>query len=143
MTEQIMLKSFSLNRILVLFTAAGFFFLLADAILEHAEILSQDLPAYIPVLFSGIGAITALLAAMKWNERWIRIVNMLFLASILVAMGGLYYHVGEEDDEAMTEETIEHEQKEKEKPPLAPLAFAGLAAVGLLGSTRKWTAETR
>jgi hypothetical protein len=36
-----------------------------------------------------------------------------------------------------------HEEKEKEKPLLAPLAFAGLAVVGLLGTARKWEAEVK
>jgi hypothetical protein len=71
------------------------------------------------------------------------LLNVFLLASFLVAAGGLYFHLAEEDEDEMTEEKMELEATEKEKPPLAPLAFGGLALVGLLGTARKWNAEVR
>jgi hypothetical protein len=68
--------------------------------------------------------------------------HIFLYATILVACLGLYYHIVEEEDEdELTAEQREHEAKEKDKPLLAPLSFAGLGAVGLLGTSRKWPAE--
>lgn len=137
-----MLKNYSLNRLLVLLTTLGFLFLTVDSLLEHWEILTQDLPAFIPVLFSAAGLVIGIMALRKWERQWIRRLHIFLYLSILVAGLGMYYHVLEEDDdEQTTAEQREHEQKEKEKPLLAPLSFAGLAAVGLLGTSRKWQAE--
>jgi hypothetical protein len=137
-----MLKDFSLNRMLVLFTAIGFFFFTIDSLLEHWEILGQDLPAIIPVAFSAFGAIIAGIAAFRWTAQWQRWLQLLFVASFLVSAAGLYFHVAEEDEEELgSAEKREHEEKEKDKPLLAPLSFAGLAALGLLGTSKRWRAE--
>jgi hypothetical protein len=138
-----MLKSYSLNRILALVAAGGFFFMMIDSTIEHWDILAEEWMAYIPILFSAVGAILGAIAVLKWNETWIRLLNVFLLASFLVAAGGLYFHLAEEDEDEMTEEKMELEATEKEKPPLAPLAFGGLALVGLLGTARKWNAEVR
>jgi hypothetical protein len=138
-----MLKEYSLNRILVLFTAVGFFFFLIDSLLEHWDILLQDLPAFIPVGFSALGACVAAMTAVRWNGQWIKWLQIVLCASFIVAGAGVYLHVGEDDEEEQaTAEKRDHESKEKEKPLLAPLSFAGLATLGLLGTSRKWKAET-
>lgn len=136
-----MLKSSSLNRLLVLFVAGGFLFLLVDSILEHLDILSQDIMAYTPVVFSAIGCVLSVLVVARWGDRWIRILHAFLFVSFIVSAAGLYFHLEEEDEEEMTAEKREHEEKEKDKPPLAPLSFAGLAMVGLLATSRKWHAE--
>jgi hypothetical protein len=138
-----MLKSYSLNRILALVAGGGFFFMMIDSTIEHWDILAEEWMAYIPILFSAVGAILGAIAVLKWNETWIRLLHVFLLASFLVAAGGLYFHLAEEDEDEMTEEKMELEATEKEKPPLAPLAFGGLALVGLLGTARKWNAEVR
>jgi hypothetical protein len=53
-----MLKNYSLNRLLVLLTTIGFLFLMIDSILEHWSIFSQDLPAFIPVMYEDFTATT-------------------------------------------------------------------------------------
>ncbi len=134
-----MFKDFTLNRLLCSFTSIGFAFLAIDSAIEHGEILSKEYWSIIPVAFGSLGAVLAGLAVMKWNERWIRILHIYLFVGFLVAGTGMFFHLTEDDeDEASTGMT---EQQEKDKPPLAPLAFAGLAAIGLLGTMRKWPAE--
>jgi hypothetical protein len=125
----------------VLFVSAGFLVLAADSIIEHVEILSQDIAAYIPIVFSVLGLVVSVAAFLRWSERWIRAPQVFLFAAFVVSAAGLYFHLEEEEGEEMTAEKREHEEKEKDKPPLAPLSFAGLAVVGLLATSRKWHAE--
>ena len=134
-----MLNNYSLNRILCLFASIGFLFLAVDSAIEHRDVLLKEPMSLVPVLFGALGAAIALIAILKWNESWIRILHMFLLVGFLVAGTGVYLHVREDDDEEKA--AVKTEQQEKEKPILAPLAFAGVALVGLLGTSRKWQAE--
>jgi len=137
-----MFKNYSLNRMLAVFTTVGFLFLMTDSIIEHWTAFSQELWSFVPVAFSAIGLLVGLLAVRHWKEQWIRRFHLLLLATFVVSAAGLYFHIAEEEGEdELTAEQREHEKKEKDKPLLAPLSFAGLAAVGLLGTSRKWQAE--
>jgi hypothetical protein len=138
-----MLKNFTLNRLLVLVVTAGFAALLVDSIVEHRDILTKELPSLIPIAFSAAGLALGAIAFIGWKQKWIRVLHVFLFAAFLVACGGVYFHLGDDDDEkaAATVERQDGEKKEKDKPLLAPLSFAGLAAVGLLGTARKWPAE--
>lgn len=137
-----MFKNYSLNRMLVLFTTFGFAFLLLDTTLEHWDMLKDEVMVYIPMIFSVIGVILGLAVTVQWKEKLIRYFQIFLIVSFIVAGAGVYFHVAEEKDEInLTEEKREHEENEKDKPLLAPFAFAGLAAVGLLGTARKWNSE--
>ncbi len=132
-----MLKHYTINRLLVLLVSFAFAFLAVDTLNEHWTIFYKELWAYIPVIFSIIGAAVGGYAFFKWNESAIKAFQIVLLASILVSAAGMYFHLKEEDDEEVaTEETTA-----KEKPPLASLSFAGVAVVGMLGTLRKWEAE--
>ena len=142
LSEILMFRNFSLNRLLVMLTAAGFLFLLIDSTLEHWDILTQDLLAFIPIIFSAFGLFVTAITVWQWNEYWIKRLHILLFVTLLIAPTGLYFHIIEEEDEELaTTEEREHEAKEKDKPPLAPLSFGGLAAVGLLGTSRRWKAD--
>jgi len=137
-----MLKNYSLNRLLVLLATAGFFFLTVDSLIEHWDILKQEVWAYVPIVFGAVGVLMGAWATVRWKEQCIRRFQVFLIASFVVAAAGLYFHWGEDEDEKQaTAEQREHEKNEKDKPLLAPLSFAGLAAVGLLGTTRKRQAE--
>jgi glucan phosphoethanolaminetransferase (alkaline phosphatase superfamily) len=141
--ETIMLKNFSLNRLLVFVVVLSFAFLMIDSFLEHKSVLTKEFMSFIPIVFSFIGLIIALIAALVWKERWIRLLHVFLMTGFLIAVAGVYFHVIEDDDEekVVTTESREPAQEEKEKPPLAPLAFGGVALIGLLGTSRKWHAE--
>ena len=136
-----MFMKFSLNRMLALVVAAGFLLLAVDSFIEHWTILGQDLPAWIPGTFGAAAFCIALYTVINWKDRSIRLLRYTLLAAIIVSCAGLYFHLGEDEEETRSAERMEHEAKEKEKPLLAPLSFAGVAAVGLLGTSRKWRAE--
>ena len=141
-----MLRHYSLNRMVVLCVTAGFAFLLADTFLEHRDILSREAWGYIPVIFSALALVVGIVTVARWKDSVIRLMHFVLIASVAVGLVGTYFHLREEDDDedkkpSATQQKGGDEEKEKEKSPLAPLSFAGLAAIGLLGTSRKWTAE--
>ena len=134
-----MLKNYSINRLLILLVGIGFAFLTVDSLLEHRDILMKEPMSFVPVVFSAFGAIVGILTTLAWNDQWIRTFQKFLLVSFLVAALGLYFHIKEDDDkETSTQKT---EQEQREKPLIAPLAFAGIAVFGLVGTKRKWPAE--
>ncbi len=134
-----MFKTFSINRLIALLVGAGFLFLTIECIVEHRDILIKEPTSLIPIAFSALGFIISALAVWQWKESRIRLLHLTLFATFLVAGAGVYFHVGEDKDEEQTEQNSK--EKEKDKPLMAPLAFAGLAAFGLLGTSRKWPAE--
>jgi len=139
-----MFKQLTLNKLLVLFTTFGFAFLLLDTTIEHWETFDEEIMVFIPLIFSLIGLTLGIIVFITWKEKFIYWFQILLFTSFIVAAAGLYFHIEEEDDETnLTEEKREHEENEGEKPLLAPLSFAGLAAFGLLGTMRKWEADIK
>lgn len=136
-----MLKNYSINRLLTLIVGIGFAFLTIDSLLEHWDILTKEPMSFVPIVFSALGAIAGILTVIAWSEKWIRSFQKFLFVSFLVAVLGLYFHIKEEDDKDSNSQKTEQEQKEKDKPLLAPLAFAGIAVIGLVGTKRKWPAE--
>ena len=137
-----MLKNYSLNRLLALAATIGFGFLLLDTTIEHWSILTKDAMTFVPLIFSVAGIVIGILAVIRWNEKWIRVLHIFLFVSFLVAGTGVYFHVHEDDDEKVgTAVQQAPEEKEKDKPLLAPLAFGGVACVGLMGTARKWKSE--
>jgi len=137
-----MLKNYSINRLLVFLTSISFIFLLADTTIEHWPIFKQEPMAFIPLVFCIAGAILGIFTVVNWKEKLIHWFQVLLFASFIVAIAGFYLHIESwEEQTNLTAEEIEHEANEKEKPLLAPLSFAGIAVIGLLGTMRKWKAE--
>jgi hypothetical protein len=139
-----MFKQYSLNKLLILVTTLGFAFLLLDTTIEHWPTFEEEIMSFIPLVFSLAGLVLGIIVFITWKEKFIYWFQILLFASFIVAAAGLYFHIEEEDDEiSLTAVEREHEMNEKDKPLLAPIAFAGLAVFGLLGTMRKWEAEIK
>jgi len=139
-----MYKAFSLNRMIVFITTIGFAVVLLDTTIEHWELLNEELWVYIPVLYCILAISIGIIAVLKWKSKIIRLFQIVLFISFIVSATGLYFHLVEEDDEDVVELTVEQkdkEEKEKDKPLIAPFAFSGLAVFGLLGTSKKWKAE--
>jgi hypothetical protein len=139
-----MFKNYSLNRMLILFVSFGFAFLALDSLIEHWEVLKTEPMSLVPICFGAIGSAIGLYALVSWKNESIRMLNTCLLSAFLISAAGVYFHLEEDDEEKaeMTTEAKAEEAKEKDKPLLAPLTFGGLAALGLLATSRKWRAET-
>ena len=137
------MKQLTLNRILVAVAVAGFVFLFADSIIEHWDILKKEPMSLVPVITSVIGILITLVTFIAWKNRWIKILQTFLFVVLCVGAAGVYFHISDSDEDEKTEAVKEPKHEEKEKPLLAPLAFAGVAVVGLLGTARKWEAEVK
>jgi hypothetical protein len=157
--------NFTINRIIVFLVAGGFGFLFIETLMEHTGILEAHPQVYIPIIFSAIGFALAVATAVIWKEPLIKILHVYLFASLLVSFGGLYFHnedrlEGEEPRSGELSAGVNAETRYRQKngeaelhikprgrkklpPMLAPLAFAGLTTMGLVGTLRKWGAEVR
>ena len=139
-----MFKQYTLNKLLVLATTFGFAFLLLDTTIEHWKTFEQEIMTFVALISSFAGLVLGIAVVLTWKENLIRRFQIFLFISIIVGVGGLYFHIEPFEEETnLTTEEIEHEANEKEKPILAPLSFAGLAVFGLLGTIRKWEAEVK
>jgi len=126
----------SINRLIAFLVAGGFVFLLIETLMEHNEVMEEKLAADIPIVASALGLVIATFAALTWQESSIRLLQAYLVVSLLVGLGGLYFHnedrfERQEDKrvERRNKEEDEHERGEELPPMLAPLAFAGLGTV--------------
>jgi len=140
-----MFRDYSLNRMLVLCVTVGFAFLLLETTLEHRDILSRELAAFIPVVVCAIAVVLGAVAVIRWKEPALKLMQIVLLVSIAVGLLGIYFHVREEEDKdakpTVARQENQENEREKEKSPVAPLAFVGLAAIGLLGTAKRWRTE--
>jgi hypothetical protein len=138
-----MFKNYSLNRLLVLTATAGFAFLLADTVIEHWSILKEDIPSYIPIVFSVVAFLVSLMTFMRWSDNWLRLFRVTLFASMVIAVAGVYFHVAKDDDEDEGKQQVVQPKDDKDKPLLAPFAFGGMAIIGLLGASKSLRAEAK
>jgi hypothetical protein len=145
------MQSLSLNRLIVIYIACGFGFLFVDNLAEHFDILGHEWASYIPIVISAIGFAIALAAAITWQQPSIKLLHLYLMITIGVGLAGIYFHnaerVGIKDEDDEKQEAAEQKNarrdgetaKTEDDPPIfAPLAFAGLGAFGLLGTSRRW-----
>lgn len=144
------LSSLSINRLIACIVAGGFIFLFIETRIEHQEVMNDKLTAWIPMIVSAVGVLLASLTAFQWKPKLIRILHIYLILTMLVGLGGMFFHnedrfegKHQEETELRNEESHEHNaQKHEDYPPiLAPFAFVGLGVVGLLGTSRRWNAE--
>jgi hypothetical protein len=82
----------TLNRIIALILAGGFLFLMADTRLEHASLMARKPLVFIPMIFSALGFLIALLAAFRWKPAVVKLLLVVSLLAIPVGLGGLWFH---------------------------------------------------
>lgn len=140
------LKSFSMNRLILLLVAGGFLFLFVETLIEHQDVLPHERPAFIPIIASLIGFILTLLTVQSWKESLISLLKYYLIITVLVGIGGLFFHNEsrfEGEDRAAEISSEEVEDDGAEAPILAPSAFIGLGVLGLIATGRKRESEIR
>jgi hypothetical protein len=116
-------------------------FLLLELRFEHREVLGEAWQSWIPLAYCGLALALGVLALVRWHS-WGRVaLAALFALGIAVGIAGFWFHTDGHVVDAIRDLLgawrIPPGQdggiKMGSRPPaLAPLAFCGLGALGLL-----------
>jgi hypothetical protein len=132
----------SLSRVLVFVLANAFFGFMIDIRTEHVEVVHERGIAWLPIIYSGAMAIACVAAVVYWSKLARLLLLPLFLLAFLIGGMGFYFHnqghvseVLETSVTAWTDPKLTHSDG---PPQFAPLAFAGLGALGVLATARRF-----
>lgn len=133
---------YPLARVLILLLGGAFAGLMVDIRVEHVDIVREQSVAWLPIIYSGFMTIACLIAFGFWNKNGRRIMLPLFLLAFVVGGMGFYFHnhgdfkaVIKTSVGAWTDPAMNHSDA---PPQVAPLAFAGLGAIGVLTSLKRF-----
>ena len=131
-----------LARVLILFLAGAFAGLVLDLRVEHVDVVREKLVGWVPIIYSGMMAVACVIAFIRWGKTARLIMLPLFLLAPVVGGLGFYFHnhgnvakVVKTSANAWTDPQMKHSHA---PPQLAPLAFAGLGAIGVLASLKRF-----
>jgi hypothetical protein len=122
--------------------AGAFAGLMADIRVEHVDAVREHSVAWMPIIYAGFMTIACGIAFVLWNKTLRLIMIPLFLLAMFIGGLGFYLHnhgnlkaVIKTTASAWTDPTMNHSD---EPPQFAPLAFAGLGAIGVLASLKRF-----
>lgn len=131
--------------------AGGFLMAAIEVRYLHREAMAERWQAYVPVVYGFVAAIAA--TALALSDRLRATASAIFAVGILAGLFGFFLHTEgnpaeiaklftvvtvAKADGGEEEGRTGGEKKESEPPALAPLGIAGLAAIGLATSTRRF-----
>jgi hypothetical protein len=131
-----------LARVLILLLGGAFLGLLVDIRVEHVDVVRERSIAWLPIIYSGIMAIACHVAFVLWNKNTRVVMRLLFVLALVIGGMGFYFHnhgdlkkVILTSVHAWTDPEMNHSD---DPPQVAPLAFAGLGVIGILGSLKRF-----
>lgn len=142
----------TINKALVLGLIGGFAFLMLEIRYEHRGVLADERTAWIPIIYSGTALILGSFSLWRWDRGGRQLLAILFTASVIVGLLGIWFHtgghllqtlsfVGEGVGLLFKPADAKASESFAALPPLlAPLAFCGLGAFGLLACFHQRTA---
>jgi hypothetical protein len=136
-----------LPRLLILVLAGMYVGLMLDIRVEHVEAVHEHRVAWVPILFSAITSLVCLGSVIIWHKVTRRVLLVIFLASIAVGMTGVYLHTHGRPIRIFNttkKSWTDPEMNLPDGPPLdAPMAFAGIGAIGFLASLERFNMPNR
>jgi hypothetical protein len=140
--ELIFLDKLPLSRVLILVLAGAFVGLMFDIRVEHVDAVREHRIAWLPIVYSGFMTFACAAAFVFWNKTTRLIMLPLFFLALIIGGMGFYFHNNGDFREviktsitAWTDGTMNHSDG---PPQVAPLAFAGLGALGILSSLKRF-----
>jgi hypothetical protein len=137
-----MILRWPLARLLMFGLSGAFFGLMCDVRIEHVEVVHHRSITWAPILFAGVMTVACLISTIWWNRTTKRLIIPLFVLAVVIGGVGFYLH---NDGHVLgVVKTMiaawadPHMQHEDAPPHLAPMAFAGLGALGLLTCIKRF-----
>jgi hypothetical protein len=133
-----------LARVLILILAGGFPGLMMDIRVEHVEAVREYSVAWLPIIYCGLMTIACSIALRFWNKTARFIMLPLFVIAFAIGGLGFYFH-NQGDLKKVIRSSVHawtdpHMNRSDGPPQVAPLAFAGLGAIGILASLKRFNA---
>lgn len=136
-----------LTRVLIFLLANAFAGLAMDIRVEHVDAVQERGIAWLPIIYCCVMAVACVAAVVYWNWMVRLLMLPLFLLSFFVGGMGFYLHnhghfqrVIRSSVRAWADPNMSHSDG---PPQLAPLAFGGLGAIGVLASLRRFNPDGR
>jgi hypothetical protein len=124
-------------KTIVSLTLGGFATLLLEIRHEHRVVLGETWRAWIPLACAAAVLLLGAIALARWSHATRRALAIGFGAAIAVGLLGMYFHGGPRGVRRILRSWTLRPGNDggtlpgSDPPPLAPLAFCGLGAVGL------------
>jgi predicted membrane metal-binding protein len=131
-----------LARVLILILAGGFPGLMVDIRVEHVDAVREYSVAWLPIIYCGLMTVACSVALRLWNRTARLIMLPLFVMAFVIGGLGFYFH-NQGDVKKVIATSIHawtdpHMNHSDGPPQVAPLAFAGLGAIGILASLKRF-----
>ena len=129
------------ERNLAAMLVGGAAVLLLELRFEHREVLGEEWPSWIPLLYCAVILVLGAAALRSWASWGRRALAALFLAGVLVGAAGFWFHSGGHLAHGVMDLLAAWRippgqdggiRMGSRPPPMAPLAFCGLGALGWL-----------
>jgi hypothetical protein len=122
----------------VLVLAGAFATVMMDVRLEHVDVVHRRSVGWMPIACGGFMTAACLCAFTWWTTRARRALIPLFALAMCIGGAGFYFHNGGNVRRVVADTLgawVDREMTHSDDPPqLAPLAFCGLGAIGILAS---------
>lgn len=140
------MRLWTLNRLIVLFLLGGFVLLFVEIRYAHRVILDKHPIAWTPIVFSCLMMLVCLGSLVFWNHGGRQVLLFGFFLAIPVGFLGFWLHTDGHPIKEVAHDLSVWVVKipDEDRPPaLAPLAFAGLGALGFVACLKQFNASLR
>jgi len=126
--------TWTLNRWVVLVLLLGYVGLFLEIRYDHNHVLMHKSIAWTPIIYSAVMVVAGATSLAFWDSWGRTVMLWLFAAGLIVGLLGLWLHNMGHPFEGigtmLSTWTGNHPDPQSRPPILAPLAFAGLGALG-------------
>lgn len=134
--------TWTLNRWVVLLLLAGYVGLFLEIRYDHNKVLMRKSIAWTPIIYSAVMIVAGAISLAFWDSWGRTVMLWLFAAGVGVGLLGFWLHNTGHPFEGigtmLSTWAGNHPDPESRPPVLAPLAFAGLGAVGWIASLERF-----
>ncbi|HEY3266588.1 MAG TPA: hypothetical protein VGM37_06655 [Armatimonadota bacterium] len=135
------MKRWPFEKLVVLGLIFGFATLMADLRYDHNHVMRKHAAALIPIYYSGGMALLGVICLTAWDSWGRRALIAFFAAGIVVGLLGYWFHNSGHLVSGLrllfSVWTGKSPDPVAKPPVLAPLAFAGMGALGILACTTR------